>query len=358
MSETYLAQEDGYSGASHPWLNRDGSYHRMVYEDRTHIYTLSEASELVMSLKNEFLEWSQSRMVIRIISSIKENEELHILDKFIYNNGWQMWYYRNHQPNSPYFLYITISFNKDSRWLNSDLLFTLTEKNRIYIDRLLNEIGSFEEYNLQKLRNFSSRWFEITSNLNPRELVTLWWDSFGWSEKACEDILSSSDGSFPIGVRDCKKKLIAAVLYSHQPHILESGDIILHWETTEASTLPEYQWNGIMPILVTWLHVKVLEQWIYNIYGELRAEDITGDKPNSINHGLKSGKVFNFPKYSSPILVNHVSISGKDESYNWDRLITWYNSSPPWELRSFLIWEMDPKKLSQKILLEYRNIIS
>jgi hypothetical protein len=49
--------------------------------------------------------------------------------------------------------------------LDSRVLENLTLKNRQYIDRLLWEIGSFEEYNLKKLEDFRRRGFTLTRSM-------------------------------------------------------------------------------------------------------------------------------------------------------------------------------------------------
>ncbi|MFZ2255125.1 MAG: hypothetical protein WAW59_06390 [Patescibacteria group bacterium] len=43
-----------------------------------------------------------------------------------------------------------------------------------------------------------------------------------------------------------------------------------------------------MPMLVTGLHANLISKGIYNVYGELRATDFDGKKPNSLSHGIKS----------------------------------------------------------------------
>ncbi len=357
MQNTTLAQENWYTWASRPWLNSEASYHRMVFEDRTNIHSLENIQLLFHELLWRFEKSTQSRLVIRTLLS-SENQALHKLDAFVEEHDWQLWYYHNYQEVEKPFIYTTISVNRQDRWLWKVDLKAITDKNRSYVDRILQEIESFEEYNLKKIEHFISRGFNITMDINPKELTLLWWDTFGWSEKACKDLLLSNDGSFPIGVRDATKRLVAVVLYSHQPHMINTGELIQHWETTEASTLLEYQGNGIMPILVTWLHVKVLSRWIKNVYGELRAVDIQWDKPNSVNHWLKSWKIIHFPIQSSPLLINHVSIGWIPESYNINREIQWYLASPTEELRSFLVGSMDPTKLTQKLRDIYTSIIN
>lgn len=352
-----LAQAEGYTWASRPWLNTEASYHRMVYENRSHIASLEEIQSLILQLKQQFDDSTQSRLVVRALLSTSRPDSLSHLDKIVARSGWQLGYYLNYQTTDHPFMYVTISFNRNDRGIPNDKIQRLTEINKNYIEGLLTVVDDFTEYNLTKVQDFSSKGFHLTRKMNPQELESLWWDTFWWSEKACERLLESTDGSFPIWVRDKTKRLVAAVLYSHQPHILESGDIIQHGETTEASTLLAYQGNGIMPVLVTWMHIEVLRSQILNVYGELRAEDITGDKPNSINHGIKSGKIFDFPEQSSPLLINHVSIWWEIESYNNDREIPWYNSSPPGELRSFLLWSMDPRKISNQLKDTYSRLI-
>lgn len=134
--------------------------------------------------------------------------------------------------------------------------------------------------------------------------------------------------------------------------------IIQHGETTEASTKKEFQWHGIMPILVAWLHSEVIQKWYNNIYGELRAKDFWENSPNSMNHGIKSGKIFQKNNHSEFSLFNHVSIAWNHESYNIGRQIDGYQSSPVEELRTFLLIQLIRRDLLAKCTMRSRISIT
>ena len=355
-----LAQADGYSWASHPWLNQKASYHRMVYEDRETLQNYQSCINIITWIITKFHMWEQSRCVIRCIAQLSDIE-VKSLDQHIHSIWGTLGIYKNYQYGTPKFIYLTISLNRSDRNPDGNTIKILMEKNRDYIVQTLGKIGKFDSFNLQKLAEFHNKGLTLTKSMNPYELVSLWWESFGWSHEACEKLLCSTDGSFPLGVRNSTKELVAVVLYSHQPHTVRYNGKILwvieHGETTEASTFPKYQWNGIMPILVTALHTEAINSGIRNVYWELRAEDIPGDKPNSINHGLKSGKVFHQNIHAPSLLINHVSIGWNTESYNVARKIPGYTSSSTGELRSFMIGSMEPSLFSPHMLEAYAKSI-
>lgn len=360
MSTHTLAQANWYSWASHPGINMHGSYDRIVFEDRTTIRNLQNILQEIDAKRELFKITQKSRLVIRVIGALSDYEKM-ALDAYVDELNGTMGTYHNYQPWTPTFSYYTISFNKNGRDPERVTIKNLQSHNQEYIEHILSRIWDFEEYNLRKLQDFQNHWYTLTRRIFSGELFELWWESFGWSESACQEILHEENGSFVLWVRDMTRTLVAVILYSHQPHIIrdEAWNIlgsIEHGETTEANTRKDHQGKGIMPILVSWLHAQLLNAWVYNVYWELRAEDLTWDKPNSINHGIKSWKVF-IPNMHAPnILINHVSIWWIPESYNKDRIIPSYHDSPPEELRSFLIGSMDPKKFSQKMIQSYLQI--
>lgn len=361
MTQWTLAQANGYSWAAHEWLNTNASYHRMVYEDRNNVHNSEETKATILRFLNEFRSWDRSRLVLRTLLSW-ETDALQDVDQYINLLGGTMWYYINHQPNTRKFYYLTISFNRDDRNLSTKEIKQLSIHNKKYIEKILSNVWNFEEFSLGRLRDFHAQWYSITDNVKSHELEALWWDSFGWSENACEALIQSTDGSYALWVRSKNKVLIAAVLYSHQSHSVRWSDWIIedisHGETTEASTTPVLQWKGIMPMLVTGLHANLISKGIYNVYGELRATDFDGKKPNSLSHGIKSWKEFHFPENSSNLLLNHVSIGWLWETYNLDRKISGYMDSPFEELRTFMIGAMNPEKFTPKIIQSYNQSIS
>jgi hypothetical protein len=100
MELTALAQSDGYSGASHPWINHHASYHRMVYEDREKILSLEWSKSIISNMYEQFQSSSQSRLVIRILANISAEEMIDI-DKFIHWMNGTFGIYHNYQPDSP-----------------------------------------------------------------------------------------------------------------------------------------------------------------------------------------------------------------------------------------------------------------
>ncbi len=106
--------------------------------------------------------------------------------------------------------------------------------------------------------------------MQPSELAELW-NTFGWSAEACQkDAIDATNGNFVIGVRDRYKELIAAILYSHQPHRLEDGTEIAHGELTEACTKPTHRGHQLMSTLATSLHVMAILRGTRTVYGEYR----------------------------------------------------------------------------------------
>lgn len=349
-----LAQAEWYTWASHPWLNEHASYHRMVYEDRSRLLWQNDSKDLISGLIQRFRESERSRLVIRFLYADNQDTTLTYLSQYVATLGWQLWYYDNHQPNTTPFSYVTVSLNNNHRMVDSRALENLTLKNRQYIDRLLWEMDLFEEYNLKKLEDFRRKGFTLTRSMGAWELVSLWWETFGWSKEACEDVLGKKGDDFVIGVRNPDEELVASILYSHQQHTLSNIEKIHHGELTEASTLDRYRGNGIMWILALALHVRAMQNWVMNIYGEYRAlwSDVQG-AIQSLRFALESGVHFS----SWDLLVNHVDVPDVPDPHNRDLSIPWYGDQA-YQLKSFMLWALDPKRITPRIQEAYSQAIS
>jgi hypothetical protein len=350
MELTSLAQSDGYSGASHPWLNPHASYHRMTYENRTHIHSYESSLQLIRELKREFSGSERSRLVVRFLTGINRDELIRYQSD-IHNLGWYLSYYTDQTPGTHIpFSYMTYSENKKMRNINASTTANLVSLNRWYITKQLERIGTGGDFRLEQLAQFQSRWFRVVDDIDTPELTDLW-QPFWWSADACDQILGSQDGSFLLWVRDRYSQLIASILYSHQPHILEDGTHINHGELTEATTLPVYRGHGIMWVLATALHVRALERDIRNIYGEYRA--LSSEGPHSIQSlrfALESGVTF----APGDILTNHVDIDDIVDTHNTDRHIPGYGSGAE-QLKSFMLGSLDPSNITPSIRQAYRN---
>lgn len=211
----------------------------------------------------------------------------------------------------------------------------------------------FDTFSVNKLHAFEREWFALTKSISPEELQKLW-EPFGWSEDACKSLLHEDSSDFVLGVREKRKKLIATILYSHQPHTIEWNKVVNHGELTEAMTTEEHRWNGIMGILGTALHVQWILSGAYNIYGEYRA--IGSDKPNplqSLRFAIESGVEFHSP---FP-LINHVDIDDVSDTHNIGISVPAYPWNPE-QLKSFFVWSLNPEKISPRIIETYGNALS
>ena len=349
-----LAQRDGYTWSSQRWLNREASYHRMVYEDRESLYTPWEVGQLLRSMAEEFTRSTRSRLVIRTLLTATEQElTSHIAD--IRNEWWQVCYYRDHTPGSSigYLYYMTYSKNKSERSISTHRTQELTELNQAYIERTLKHIDSQDDFHSVQLDRFHRRGFYLTRDIHHRELAQLW-TPFGWSEEACERLLWDAWDDCVLGVRAHSRELVASILYSHQPHTLEDGTTIQHWELTEANTAEAYRGNGIMGVLATALHVTALNRWVHNIYGEYRAlSSVHPHAIQSLRFALESGVRFGV----WDILLNHVDVDDVVDEHNHGRQIDGYWPHAD-KFKNFILWSLDPDTLSPHVRALYLSSIS
>ncbi len=349
-----LAQAEWYTWTSQRWLNREASYHRMVYEDRESLYTPWEVGQLLRSLWREFQDSHRSRLVIRILLNISEQDIMSHMRE-LQEQNWQVSYYPHHTQGdfSKRFYYTTYSYNKRERTISDTIVQELIQINQSYIQRTLRHIESKVDFHEEQLARFHAKDFRLTWEIWAGELSQLW-KPFGWSEEACERLLEDRGDDFVLWVRTRTNNLIAAILYSHQPHTLEDGTIIQHWELTEAATAEAYRGNGIMWVLATALHVTTLSRWIQNIYGEYRA--LWSRHPHaiqSLRFALESGVRF------SPwdMLLNHVDVDDIVDSHNQGRQISGYWTHAD-KLKSFVLWSLDPDTLSPHTRELYLSSIS
>lgn len=338
-----LAQRDGYTWNSQRWLNREASYHRMVYEDRESVHTIWDILTLLNSILTEFINSTRSRLVIRTLLSATEQElTSHMAD--IQNEWWQVSYYRDHTPRSSNknLYYITYSRNKIARSISTHRVQELTDINQAYIEKALNRIDSQQDFHWEQLYRFHEKGFHLTRDIEHWELARLW-TPFGWSGEACERLLwDTTWDDYVLGVRAHNRELVASILYSHQPHTLKDGTIIQHWELTEATTAEAYRGNGIMGVLATALHATALNRWIHNVYWEYRA--LSSDHPHtiqSLRFALESGVRFG----SWDILLNHVDVDDVVDEHNHGRQVDGYGPHAD-KLKSFVLWSLDPDILS------------
>lgn len=351
-----LAQANGYTWASQSWLNIEGSYHRIIYEDRILLQNINTTKILLKKLYDEFKESNKSRIVARMLFKAATWDELqsHIISIQIV--GWDVSYYKDNTwiwwANQVY--YITYSRNKSERTIWKDLITKIRQINGAYIEKILTHIESKENFQLENLRRFQDKGYRLTGSIKASELATLW-QPFWWSELACADLLSKSwDGDFVLGVRNEENALIASILYSHQPHTLEDGTIIQHGELTEATTIDTYRGNGIMWVLATALHVRAMQKGIMNIYGEYRATSSNAAKSiQSIRFALESGVRFTH----GDILINHVDVNDVPDEHNREIHVPWYGIQET-QLKNFLLWALDPHVIDSDTHDAYLNSIS
>ncbi len=341
---TELAQATGYSWASHPWLNENASYHRMVYEDRSVFHSFESFHRLFQELIEKFRRSNNSRFLMRMIA---KNEAISRISDHISHIWWTPGIYPNLHDEAWKFSYVTIGINRPDRNPSAENIAKILQKNREYITKIQEQVKNFEDFSLGGLHTFESKGFRLAQDISARELQILW-TPFWWSKKACENLLQSSDGSFALGVRNKNNELVSSILYSHQPH-----NNIPHWEMTELTTLPEFRGQWIASILATALQVKALHKGIMNIYGEFRALSPTWKQIQSIKCAIESGMEF----FSSFPLVNHVDIDDFPDAHNIGLSLPGYPGNPE-QLKSFFVGSLNPEKISPRIREAYGNILS
>lgn len=153
------------------------------------------------------------------------------------------------------------------------------------------------------------------------------------------------------------QNLVAAILYSHQPHTLEDGTVIQHGEITEASTCEEHRGKGLMSVLGTSIASLAMHRGIHNIYGEYRVIGNEQSNPiQSLKFGLENGVQFHTHDKIGGYLYNHVDIEDTPDTHNQDIAVDGYPGDPR-QLKSFLLGSIDTKKITQNISETYLSIL-
>lgn len=354
MSTIPLAQAAWYTWASHPWLNTEWSYHRMIYEDRTSLHSPNSFQKLVCALLEQFESLDRSRLVVRILLQA-DSSELWTIEEFVSSLGGTLGYYPDQTADNPQpFWYITFSVNRGDRNPDIRTAQMLREVNRRYIAKVLNTMWDFGTHAIQKLGDLEQKWFRLTRNIQAHELSELW-TPFGWSDEACKSVLADrNSGNFVLWVREENRRLVAVILYSHQPHVVDGGVTIQHGELTEATTAPSHRWYGIMGVLATALHVEALHSGGQNIYGEYRALWSDTQRPiQSLRFALESGVNFQ----TQALMINHVDIDDERDPHNQARTIPWYGWGEQ-QLKSFLLGALDNEKITPELAQTYLHSLS
>ena len=350
-----ILQEKGsqaYSGLSHTGLDREASFDRMIYLDRSKTLSYNQLQTLVTSCLNEFKKSQRSRLVVRVLTTLKPHE----LDKI--QTQFPQMELDTYPDSENSFQYLTMALNKEVRAITPATASQIKHYARQKIQETLQQMGNFEEFALQELNKLNQKGYAFDKNLNTQELHKLW-KLFGWDQQACQDYLDNPGQNQILGVRNENGDAIAIALYSDQSHQLtvNPNHPHRHGESTEWSTLPEYRHQGVIVPLLNGLHCMMINRGVHNIYADLRTPDPSQKGPHSISPALKSGMKIYANSQHNFISQNHVTIAGTPDTHNQDRQAISHTINSK-ELRSFVKGHVSKELLTNKVRDAYLSAIS
>ncbi len=168
--------ETQYSGQSREGLTVEGSYDRMIFQDRNEIYTLQSLATIVRDLNITFQGSERSRLVIRVLADPSiQDTDLATLTHHL--EGAEIDLYPDSEGR---FNYLTICSNKPERAIDSSDYQLITTRVHERIRQLYDGRTSFENEALATLTRSQEAGMRPTQNIDEQELTRIW-EPFGWT---------------------------------------------------------------------------------------------------------------------------------------------------------------------------------
>ncbi|PIR48268.1 hypothetical protein COU80_04835 [Candidatus Peregrinibacteria bacterium CG10_big_fil_rev_8_21_14_0_10_55_24] len=322
-----------YSGKRRPGFTENGTYDRLLFDnEHERLERDDDVIDLGLQCIERFRESERSRLVARLRASCAIDVH-NIRDRLFQEAACETAVRPDIDRNN---LHITIGANTADRAVECDSIPLMQKHIR---DKMRQRSAlPFEEDAIALLRAHRAQGMTFDGAPTAEDIFGLWRHSFGWTEEQCRNYAESR------GVND---RLF--VLRSAEGRAI-SGVLVADGESTEWSTLPEYQRQGhIVPLLI-YSNCALLRDRISSVYAELRWD-------RSITPALQSGFVVDSNSMGPWMLTNHVSIGDdtqQDPPDPWNAHKPMFGDTTKGRfLRSFAVAHLEPESITDRIMDAY-----
>jgi hypothetical protein len=322
-----------YSGKRRPGFTENGSYDRLIFDNEHEcLEQTDDVMDVALACIRRFRRSERSRLVARLRTSC--SIDIHEIRDLLTN---EMDCETTVLPDIDGInLHVTIGANNVERAVDRSSIYIMQRHIREKISGL--SIESFDDHALAVLEKNKSQEMIFDEKPNADDIFSLWQHSFGWTYEQCQNYAESRDESDRLFVlRNAERRAI-------------SGVLVADGESTEWSTLPEYQKKGFIVPLLIFANCVLLRDKVSSIFAELRWN-------RSIGPAIQSGFSIDTDGDGYWLLTNHVTIG---DSPKMDPPDPWNVDKPMFgedingkQLRSFTVAHLDPSKFTDKIMDAY-----
>lgn len=312
-----------YSGVVSDGWNLNGTYDRIQYAGK--VTSLSEIIDVIEDGIEQFYASERSRLDLRL----KYDGDKEILD-VLHRKFPKMEIAGIFNPNDFSALdEIIVCLNNEVREVGIEAVMTMQQATYERIKRLLQY--DVEQDGINALDTVLKNGYKFELNdFSALELHTLWADSFGWSFEQCELYAPNNrDGEKVFGLRDRDDILAAALLISHG-------------ETTEWAVSPDRQGHGLISPLLLFSHID------WKLHHSDEVLQVFARFNRSVSPGLRTGLV-PYTADDNYILTNHVTVSSNEVPDMWNVEKSFIGGMDGTKLRSFVIGQLDPKLITDRL---------